>query len=386
MNDSFPQIVCYECLPQIVTACRIKETCIRSNKALRSQIDADEEKFEIPEAAIKIESDQDIAKSHVFKQEPFDNLEEMCIVDTPLDFEYQNNEVLDPMRSRLPNERRVKAKTSSSRMRREPPPSTFKCYLCNEGFVTRKQKYKHLELLHCNPNDFKCRICKHKSQTARGIDNHLMLHENPELLSHMCHICSKNYQKVRLSPVISIDCSEDIFQACELRRHLKLSHSDKSKRVSKFFCDFCGKCRPYFALRCLDIGFLADFKTFSKMNLKRHLRTIHLKIKAFQCEHCPDKKYTSKVTLDQHMITKHGQETDYCCRCCGRKFPTMSFLRSHMKSTCSGSPAAVRERGDPNEYREHLGEEHYRCKICAVIVEGKGKIAQVIYLMCLKLG
>lgn len=113
------------------------------------------------------------------------------------------------------------------------------------------------------------------------------------------------------------------------------------------------------------------------MNLKRHLRTIHLKIKAFQCEHCPDKKYTSKVTLDQHMITKHGQETDYCCRCCGRKFPTMSFLRSHMKSTCSGSPAAVRERGDPNEYREHLGEEHYRCKICSVIVEGKGKIAQV---------
>lgn len=113
------------------------------------------------------------------------------------------------------------------------------------------------------------------------------------------------------------------------------------------------------------------------MNLKRHLRTIHLKIKAFACEHCPDKKYTSKVTLDQHMITKHGQETDYCCRCCGRKFPTMSFLRSHMKSTCSGSPAAVRERGDPNEYREHLGEEHYRCKICSVIVEGKGKIAQV---------
>lgn len=91
-----------------------------------------------------------------------------------------------------------------------------------------------------------------------------------------------------------------------------------------------------------------------------------------------DKKYTSKVTLDQHMITKHGQETDFVCRCCGRKFPTMSFLRSHMKSTCSGSPGAVRERGDPNEYREQLGDtDNYRCKICSVIVEGKGKIAQV---------
>ena len=49
-----------------------------------------------------------------------------------------------------------------------------------------------------------------------------------------------------------------------------------------------------------------------------------------------------------------------------------------MKSTCSGSPGAVRERGDPNEYREQLGvSDHYRCKICSVIVEGKGKIAQV---------
>lgn len=170
-----------------------------------------------------------------------------------------------------------------------------------------------------------------------------MLHENPELLSHMCHICSKNYQK-----------------ACELRRHIKLSHSDKSKRQMKFFCDYC------------------DFKTFSKMNVKRHLKTIHLKIKAFQCIHCLDKKYTSKVTLDQHMITKHGQETDYICRCCNRKFPTMSFLRSHMKSTCSGSPGSVRERGDPNVYREQLGDtDNYRCKICLVIVEGKGKIAQV---------
>lgn len=98
-----------------------------------------------------------------------------------------------------------------------------------------------------------------------------------------------------------------------------------------------------------------------------------------------EKKYTSKVTLDQHMITKHDQETDYICRCCGRKFPTMSFLRSHMKSTCSGSPGAVRERGDPNEYREQLGDtDNYRCKICLVVVEGKGKIAQVrLYLLVL---
>lgn len=347
-------MVCHECWPQIVTACKIKETAINSDRSLRSQVYSQIKSDQscppqTQEQTVKIESEPDFfhvdTVDNRVKEEPLDEFHEYCNVDTPNVFDYLGYE--DPMRSVAERgyspERTVRYRqSSSSRSKREPPPTTFKCYLCNERFHQRKLKYEHLENVHSN-DEFKCRVCKHKSQTARGMDNHIMLHENPELLSHMCHICSKNYQK-----------------ACELRRHIKLSHSDKSKRISKFFCDFC------------------DFKTFSKMNVKRHLRTIHLKIKAFQCQFCPDKKYTSKVTLDQHMITKHGQETDYICRCCGRKFPTMSFLRSHMKSTCSGSPGAVRERGDPNEYREQLeGSDHYRCKICSVVVLGKGKIAQV---------
>lgn len=105
--------------------------------------------------------------------------------------------------------------------------------------------------------------------------------------------------------------------------------------------------------------------------------TIHLHIKAFACKFCPEKRYTSKITLDQHMITKHDYETDFVCKCCGRKFPTMSFLRSHMKSTCSGN-TNVRERGDPNHYRELINDsiEQYRCKICGLEFNGKGRIAQ----------
>ena len=358
MNDNLPQLICRDCWPQIVTACKIKETCINSDRTLRHQVKGEGEqnldyRQTKSDQTVKIESDPDFY--HVdpvingVKEEPIDELHEYCNVDAAIDYDYLRYE--DPMnsvakyspeRGYSPERRRIKYKPASSRVKKEPPPTSFRCYLCNETFQQRKLKYEHLENVHSN-DEFKCRVCKHKSQTARGMDNHIMLHENPELLSHMCHICSKNYQK-----------------ACELRRHIKLSHSDKSMRISKFFCDFC------------------EFKTFSKMNVKRHLRTIHLKIKAFQCQFCPDKKYTSKVTLDQHMITKHGQETDYICRCCGRKFPTMSFLRSHMKSTCSGSPGAVRERGDPNEYREQLGStDNYRCKICSVVVIGKGKIAQV---------
>lgn len=223
------------------------------------------------------------------------------------------------------------------------PKHKFKCYLCNNEFTLRKEKYKHLETAH-SADELKCKfkLCRHKSQTAKGLDNHVQIHIFPSLLSHMCHGCGKSYQK-----------------ACELRRHIKLTHGDKTSREINFYCDRC------------------EFKTFSKMNIKRHLTTIHLGIKAFACKFCPDKKYTSKITLDQHMITKHDQETEFFCQCCKRKFPTMSFLRSHLKSTCSGSPGnSLRERGDPNEYREAIDDSRYKCKLCGLIFDGKGKIAQ----------
>lgn len=207
----------------------------------------------------------------------------------------------------------------------------------------RKEKFEHLETVH-RDDDLKCKLCRHKSQTARGFDNHIQIHVFPELLSHqlLCHGCGKSYQK-----------------ACELKRHIKLAHEDKTKREIYFYCDQC------------------DFKTFSKMNIKRHLMTIHLGIRAFSCKLCPDKKYTSKITLDQHMITKHNQETEFVCQCCKRKFPTMSFLRSHLKSACSGAPGSnFRERGNPNEYREALDNNQYRCKLCGLVCNGKGKIAQ----------
>lgn len=262
VNDSLPQIVCPACLPQIVNACKIKQTCINSDKVLRTHDKSEEnEEFplSVPEPAVKIESEPDIfhVDSSLVKDEPLDELEEIC----KIEFEYYK--FTDPMmksvreyspeKRRYSPERRYKLKQSSSRTKKEPLASSFKCYLCNKMFYQRKLKHEHLDNVHSS-DEFKCRVCKHKSQTARGMDNHMMIHENPELLSHMCHICSKNYQK-----------------ACELRRHIKLSHSDKSLRLSKFFCDFC------------------DFKTFSKMNVKRHLRTIHLKIKAFQCQFCPGK-------------------------------------------------------------------------------------------------
>ncbi|XP_070500808.1 zinc finger protein draculin-like [Chironomus tepperi] len=348
-QDCLPQTVCSQCLESLILACNIKELCINSDKILKQQIESIKDKV-VPNFEIKseahLDSDSNIQNDDRISNSNFEsssrNQEDRLFLSESKarSSSLEQNDSVQPDSKATPTK---KSKTRQSKHKSREPQLPFKCYLCDMEFRYRKEKYEHLEVFHTT-DELKCKLCKHKSQTARGLDNHIMVHENPDLLFHMCHICGKkNYQK-----------------ACELRRHIKLAHGDKTKRLINFYCDNC------------------DFKTFSKMNMKRHLSTIHLKIKAFGCHLCPDKKYTSKITLDQHMISKHGQETDFICQCCKRKFPTMSFLRSHLKSTCSGSPGSVRERGDPNEYREPLYDEldHYRCKLCGLVFEGKGKIAQ----------
>lgn len=184
-----------------MTACKIKQTCISSDKTLRKT----HEDF----STVKIESEPDIFHvdtiSNRVKDEPIDDFDNF-VIDAPEEYEdYMKFD--DPMRSvrRYSEEREAERHYSperepkrfkiptTSKTKRDPPPTSFKCYLCNMVFHQRKAKYEHLQSVH-GTDKFKCRQCSHKSQTVKGHDNHLMLHENPDLLSHMCHICSKNYQ------------------------------------------------------------------------------------------------------------------------------------------------------------------------------------------------
>ena len=170
-----PQHCCGDCVPLLISACKIKDVCIDSNRQLRNQI-KNEEIFVVPHS------------------------EEI----------HANNLNLDTF-----------MENQSHKIKKEMPKNhqSFKCYLCSLDFNMRKEKLEHLEQMHSN-DVLKCKLCRHKSQTARGLDNHIMLHTNfPNLL---CQFCGKSYQK-----------------NCELRRHIKLAHGDKSKREINYYCDKC---------------------------------------------------------------------------------------------------------------------------------------------------
>jgi Zinc finger, C2H2 type len=87
---------------------------------------------------------------------------------------------------------------------------TQKCHVCQETFCLKAQKKEHLYRMHADLN-LNCELCPKKCKTILGMDEHLRVHQNPELLAHMCHMCSKFF-----------------IRAWELRAHIKYDH-----RISK---------------------------------------------------------------------------------------------------------------------------------------------------------
>ena len=63
------------------------------------------------------------------------------------------------------------------------------------------------------------------------------------------------------------------------------------------------------------------FKAFGqKINLKRHMNTVHLKLKLHKCGEC-GKSFSEAGNLKRHNQTVHDGIKDYKCESCGKSFP-----------------------------------------------------------------
>ena len=83
---------------------------------------------------------------------------------------------------------------------------------------------------------------------------------------------------------------------------------------SKTKCDICGK------------------ETLYPSNLIKHKKSVHLQIKPFICEYCPNKRFSRKDDLNSHLNT-HGKGEKYPCSDCGEEFNGRTQLKSHVLKT-----------------------------------------------------
>ena len=75
---------------------------------------------------------------------------------------------------------------------------------------------------------------------------------------------------------------------------------------------------------------------------RKHLKTVHFKVKNFHCPHC-DKSFSQRNKLTYHVRT-HSGEKPFSCPECGRAFSLLWNLKTHL--------------------RTHTGEKPYSCEIC----------------------
>lgn len=78
-------------------------------------------------------------------------------------------------------------------------------------------------------------------------------------------------------------------------------------------------------------------------NIKKHIRGVHLDIRAFKCSHCPA-KFKNKSNLNVHT-KRHLNTRNHLCSFCGQRFVASEELRGHV-------------------LRVHTKVKRFECDIC----------------------
>lgn len=357
---------------KIRSACKIKETCITSDRILRSSIKLEIE--ELPEVKQELLSVHSESVSATTPMEAFD------VESQVQEYFMLKSNFVSRKASMKKSKKTETAKTDSSDDLREiahesPSLPTFKCHLCHEIFYKVQLKKEHIKAMHAGER--KCSICNYKAVNSAGLEKHIMFHQKPELLSFMCHCCSKKFHlqcllmkhiKVCITFIsasyIHTKCL-NVFLYVSFQILLKDRHSETPVQKVLRFCDLCGH------------------KTVSKNNLAKHLRTVHLYIRAYPCPEC-EIRYSTRLALEHHQMNKHGMDSDFKCQHCEMKFSAMSFLRAHLKTHFLKRTYCKRNRvyRELTYYMEKVPDStSIGCKVCNETFDNKAMCSKVKLLM-----
>ena len=245
-------------------------------------------------------------------------------------------------------------------------PQVYQCFRCD--YVTSNAtNFKKHEKNQINPLKI-CSLCPFKSCSKRGYLNHCKSHGQkyvPKVKvqkvvsnGHNNEIDNKKIEKITATvsengQILNCElCDKSYDNIHYLKRHIKTVHD----KVKDYKCDSCGKA----------------FTTPS--HLEQHVKSVHLKIKDIACDYC-DKVFSARFHLNKHVKYVHKKLKNYRCGFCSRAFHESSHLKRHIKSIHKGQKVHTcghckKSFGAPSHLKRHVNLVHkklkdFKCEICA---------------------
>ncbi|XP_063697986.1 zinc finger protein 227-like [Culicoides brevitarsis] len=268
----------------------------------------------------------------------------------------------------------------------------FKCDICKKGFRGARDLQNHLASKHLEKKLYKCSICDISVSSSGHLKRHIdSVHERKVV--GKCKICAKTFIHMNTFRIHLKKHEKIEYFTCNLVHHLKIHQSEslkdhpdsrKCKYCPRYFlkenlrehyqkqhkprkCEDCGKV--YFN----EMSFIYHKKTHeepkftcdicgqkspTKLVLKGHMETIHLKIREkSKCEICNKMIMTYKMKL--HIQQTHERKLNFKCDICKKGFRRTRDLQDHLAL-------------------KHLEKELYKCSICDISVSSKGHLKRHI--------
>ncbi|KAL8591698.1 hypothetical protein ACOMHN_061790 [Nucella lapillus] len=253
----------------------------------------------------------------------------------------------------------------------------YKCNECEKDFASAKHLSTHVRAVHRKEKRFKCQVCEKGFFRSEDWKKHMSLHTRPPketasvrerrrsrgpVREHACNLCGATLNMIlmrrhveeqhpgfRLSEAIGKTmvgceiCRREFCNSNSLDDHLKRRHSEGPK---DFKCDQCDMCfflakdlkvhqikhtddRPYVCEACGEtFRWNASFREHKLRLHNPRLDPPDDAGRRFACEDC-GRRFMRHESLKFHRMRHTGQFPCVCSKC-GKGFPHITALRSHM--------------------------------------------------------